>query len=98
MTRIGIVGMWQETNTYSSHSTTLEDFAAFELLEGSAIVEHHSGTESVIGGFLAGTDDEIVPVFSAGAWPSGPASADIARQLLDRLAECLVSAGHLDGV
>jgi microcystin degradation protein MlrC len=98
MTRIGIAGIWQETNTYSSHSTTLEDFAAFELLEGSAIVDHHSDTESVIGGFLAGTDHEVVPVFTAGAWPSGPASADIAEHLLDRLAESLGSVGPLDGV
>ena len=55
--RVGIVGMWQETNTYSPRTTTLADFEAFELLEGEASLAHNRGTGSVIGGFLDGLGD-----------------------------------------
>jgi len=65
--RGGIVGMWQETNTYSCRPTTLAEFEAIELLEGEAILAHHRGTGSVIGSFLDGlTDAEALPLFSTG--------------------------------
>lgn len=98
MSRVGIVGMWHETNTYSPKPTTLDDFAAYELLSGPAIVEHHAGTRSVIGGFLQTTGCDLVPVFSAGAWPGGPVTADAASRLLDTLGENLADAGALDAV
>lgn len=99
MSRIGIVGMWHETNTYSPRVTGLDDFEAYELLAGQEIIDHHKGTESVAGGFIAGADDhELVPVFSAGAWPAGPPDERTATALLQRLEDELHSAGVLDGV
>lgn len=98
MSRLGIVGMWHETNTYSTHVATLEDFEAFELLEGTAIIDHHAGTESVVGGFVAESSHDLVPIYTAGAWPSGPASGDTAHYLLGRLEALLADAGDLDGV
>lgn len=98
MSRVGVVGLWHETNTYSSHPTTLDDFAACELLEGDAVVERHRKAESVIGGFLHASHHEVVSVFSAGAWPSGPAAALTVDHLLGRLGDTLERAGELDGV
>lgn len=98
MSRVGIVGLWHETNTYSSHPATLDDFAACELLEGDAIVERHREAESVIGGFLHASRNEVVPIFSAGAWPSGPAAVTTVDHLIDRLGDMLERAGELDGV
>lgn len=98
MSRVGVVGMWHETNTYSSHRATLADFEAFELLESSALIDHHVGTQSVIGGFIDGSSHDLVPVFSAGAWPSGPADAETADHLLGRLGRRLDEVGRLDGV
>lgn len=98
MSRVGIVGMWHETNTYSAKPTTVDDFVAYELLEGAAIVDRHEGTRSVIGGFLQIAGCELVPVFSAGAWPGGTVSAEAASLLLDTLGEDLTDAGSLDGV
>lgn len=98
MTRVGIAGMWQETNTYSPRPTRWEDFSAYELLDGEAILEHHSGTRSVIGGFIDGCDHELVGTFSAGAWPAGPTSAGTAERLLGRLGESLRASGPLDGL
>lgn len=99
MSRIGIVGMWHETNTYSPRVTGLDDFEAYELLVGQEILEHHRGTESVPGGFIAGAEGhELVPVFSAGAWPAGPADEATATTLLERLTDELQAVGELDGV
>lgn len=96
--RVGVVGMWHETNTYSSRPATESEFEAFELLEGDDIFVRHLDTESVIGGFLAGSDVELVPLFSAGAWPCGPAPAETAVAMLGRLGVRLEAAGPLDGV
>lgn len=99
MSRIGIVGMWHETNTYSPRVTDLADFEAYELLAGADLLDHHTGTESVIGGFIAGTDrHQLVPILSAGAWPAGPPDEVTANSLFERLSGELQAAGELDGV
>jgi microcystin degradation protein MlrC len=95
---VGIVSLWQETNTYSARPTTLEDFAGFELLHGEAVAEQHRGTKSVIGGMLDADGFEVVPVFSAGAWPAGPADRSTLGDLFGRLERELIAAGRLDGI
>jgi microcystin degradation protein MlrC len=98
--RLALIGMWQETNTYSPRPTGLAEFEAFELTAGAGVVAHHEGTGSVIGGFLDGLGDggaEAVGVFSAGAWPSGPPDAATAEELLARLDAALAAAPAVDG-
>jgi microcystin degradation protein MlrC len=97
--RVGIVGMWQETNTYSPRRTTLADFEAFELLEGEALLSHNRGTGSVIGGFLDGLGSvETVGLISAGAWPAAPPDMETSHQLINRLESALGHAPDLDGL
>lgn len=96
--RIGLVGVWQETNTYSPRPTRLGDFAAFELATGADVLARTAGTRSVLAGYAARAPGEPVPVFSARAWPAGPADANTAATLLDRLRQALREAGHLDAV
>src|SRR5262249_8551040 len=97
--RVGIVGMWQETNTYSPRVTTLADFEAFELLAGEALLAHNRGTGSVIGGFLDGLGDvEAVGLISAGAWPAAPPDMETTHQLIDQLESALRHAPDLDGL
>lgn len=98
MSRVGVLGLWHETNTYAPHPATLADFSDFELLSGSAVLERNAGTGSVIGGFADATDLDLVPIFSAGAWPCGPAARDTIESLLDRVDRALRSAGPLDGL
>jgi microcystin degradation protein MlrC len=82
--RVGIAGVWHETNTYSARATTLDDFEALELLSGSEIIDRHAGTGTVVGGML--TDAfEPVPLATAGAWPAGRATLDALEAILDRL-------------
>jgi microcystin degradation protein MlrC len=98
--RVGIAGMWQETNTYSPRATTFADFEAFELLEGETMLAHNRGTGSVIGGFLDGLKDEAEPVglLSAGAWPAAPPDEPTSHLLIDRLESALLHAPDLDGL
>ena len=98
MSRVGLVSLWQETNTYSSRPTTLEDFADFELLHGEAVAEQHRKTRSVIGGMLDTNGFQVVPIFSAGAWPAGPADRGTLEELFGRLERELLAAGGLDGI
>lgn len=97
MSRVGVAGLWHETNTYSSKTTELGDFAAFELLTGSAIEEAHKGTGSVIGGMLERTEHDYVLTSTAGAWPSGRIAAPTFELLLERLRDSVEEAGHCDG-
>jgi microcystin degradation protein MlrC len=97
--RIGIAGLWHETNTYAGRPADLAAFRAFELDRGWTIVERHRGTGTVIGGFLDGLDGcEPVPLTVAGAWPCGPAPASTIERLLEDLDAALAAAGPLDGV
>lgn len=97
--RVGVVSIWHETNTYSARRASLTDFADYELLSGADIVAHHRGTKSVVGGFLDGAAGyELVPIFTAGAWPAGPADERTFAELMARLRNGLRAAGQLDGV
>jgi microcystin degradation protein MlrC len=85
MTRVGLLGVWHETNTYSARPTGLDDLRLHELLRGNDIVRRHAGTGSVIGGMLAAGDLDLVPVATAGAWPAGR----ITREALETIFETL---------
>jgi microcystin degradation protein MlrC len=98
MSRVGIVGMWHETNTYSPRATTMAEFEVLELHRGEGIIDRHAGARTVIGGFLTADGFDPVPVFSAGAWPAGTITADTATTLLEMLAHELERAGPIDGV
>jgi microcystin degradation protein MlrC len=98
MARVGLISVWQEVNTYSPRSTTLEQFEEKELAIGDAIARRHSGARSVIGGFLDEPSFDHVPILAAGAWPGGPPDASTAEELLSRLDSALAGAGRLDGV
>lgn len=98
MPRVAVVGLWHETNSWSARPATLADFTAFELLSGSELGTRNAGTGTVIGGFLDSTELDVMPVFSAGAWPSGPVSAATLDTLLDRMRAELAAIGPVDGL
>lgn len=96
--RVGVLSFWHETNEYSRRLARMPQWADYELLAGQPVADAHRGTKSVVGGFLDVLGDRAVPVFAAGAWPSGPAPADVVATLLDMLERELRLAGHLDAV
>jgi microcystin degradation protein MlrC len=85
MSRVGVLGVWHETNTYSARPTAIEDFRSHELLRGDDIVRRHAGTGSVVGGMLTAGDLDLVPVTTAGAWPAGCVTRDALATIFDEL-------------
>jgi microcystin degradation protein MlrC len=83
--RVGIAGVWHETNTYSARPTALADFEAHELARGAELVDAHMSTGTVVGGMLAARDLDLVPLATAGAWPAGR----VTRDALDTIFEVL---------
>jgi microcystin degradation protein MlrC len=97
--RVAVLGVWHETNTYAATPTTLDDFAAFELVDGDALVAGNRGVGSVIGGFLDADDVfELVPCFTASAWPGGTVSAAAFDTILRRALASLEDAAPFDGL
>lgn len=92
MSRVGVAGVWHETNTYSARATTLADFEALELLRGDDIVDRHAGTGTVVGGMIASGDFDVVPLATAGAWPAGRVTRDALDEIFARLGDELARA------
>jgi microcystin degradation protein MlrC len=85
--RVGIAGVWHETNTYSARPTTLADFEAVELVRGADLIDLHAGTGTVVAGMLTAPDFDVVPLATAGAWPAGRVTRDALDAILEQLRE-----------
>src|SRR5689334_22732210 len=99
--RVGILGIQHESNTFIATPTALEDFRRKTLLRGEAIRAAFAGGHHEVGGLfegLAAEQVEAVPIFLAGATPSGVITADALDALLAMLWEDLDRAGRLDGI
>ncbi len=99
--RIGIGGFFHESNTFVRPYTTLADYERTRLYDGPEMLGPMRGTDTEIGGFLAGAEEhgfEAVPTYYAWAWPAGPLTDDCFRTILDRLKEAVSGCGDLDGM
>ena len=84
-------------------ATTWESWSEhrFGYLTGRAMLEKFGGTNSAIGGFMAGAEKhgfELIPTIFANAHPSGPTPRDVFDRILNDLLERLSAAGPVDGV
>ncbi|MBL9091599.1 MAG: M81 family metallopeptidase [Planctomycetaceae bacterium] len=100
--RIGILQLWQETNTLNPLPTTRRDFETLGLYRGDEIIEHLSATNEP-GGFIQSLRawperPEIVGLVRLPAWPSGRATADTFAWLKQEILDSFDRAGPLDGV
>ncbi|MBL9084459.1 MAG: M81 family metallopeptidase [Planctomycetales bacterium] len=100
--RIGILQLWQETNTFNPLPTTRRDFEAFGLLRGPEIVDQLAATNEP-GGFIQSLrawpeQPEIVGLVRLPAWPSGRATAETFDWLLGEIDAALDRVGPLDGL
>lgn len=99
--RVGLAGIWHETNTFFGRRTTRADFEAFAYFEGHDLVDALTGTGTELGGALAAATDlgvQAVPLTFAGALPSGPVAADDFDRILGTILAMLRSCGPLDGI
>ena len=99
--RIAIGQVGHETNTFSSVETTVESFEQFEWDEGDEIIHRHKGVRDYLGGIIHRAGElemEIVPTFSAFAYPSGIITQETYEALKSSFAGRLEEAGEVDGV
>ena len=92
-----------ETSTFTTVNTTWESWCSHGLgyLTGDAILEKFGGTNSAIGGFMAGADKhgfELIPTLFADTFPGGVTSRPVFDRILNDLLDRLSAAGQLDGV
>ena len=99
--RVGIIGIYHESNTFISVPTTLDSFRQFALLTGADIRSEYGAAHHELGGFFQGLDEadiEAVPLLLASAMPSGPVTAAALESLLEIMWRELDGAGRLDGL
>lgn len=99
--RIGIGGIWHETNTFSSQITGRAAFEAYQLAAGEDIVDRYGGTGTELGGMIDGARHHgfaLVPTLFAAAVPSGTIDQVVLQDLVDELVERLHRGGPLEGV
>ncbi len=102
MKRIGILQVWQESNSFNPVLTTKADFEAFGMGSGEEALTKF-GTGEEVGGFLRGLKAwrelvEPVGLVLAQAWPGGSISKETKQWLCCALREQLDAVGQLDGV
>jgi microcystin degradation protein MlrC len=99
--RVGIAGIYHESNTFVSQPTPLVAFAESHLHYGQELIEHWKGTCSEINGFLEGAKTfgfQVVPALMAWGMPSGTVTAEAFETLTGQLVRRLVQSAPLDGV
>lgn len=99
--RVGLGGIWHETNTFFDRPTTMADFRSFAYFEGADLLDGLTGTGTELGGALAAARDlgvEAVPLVFAGALPSGPVAAADFERVLSELVGRLRAQLPVDGV
>ena len=96
--RVGVLGLWHESNSFVGRRTELDDFDTYE---GEQVRARWEGSHSELGGFFAGLDESglsAVPLFTAAATPGGEISSEACDALLNRSLTAIQSAGTLDGL
>jgi microcystin degradation protein MlrC len=100
--RIGIGGLWHETNTFAPGLTELHDFEEHAIADGPlAVRELLAGTGTEIGGALAACEAlglRARPFFWAGAVPGPTVSAEARAALWERFLARLEESLPLDGL
>ena len=101
--RIATGAICHETSTFTTVATTWESWCNHGLgyLTGDAILDKFGGTNSAVGGFMAGADKhgfELIPTLFADTFPGGPTSRQVFDRILNELLDRLKAAGPLDGV
>jgi microcystin degradation protein MlrC len=99
--RVFLAMFSHETNTFSTLPTDRRAFQARDLRYGGEILETYRGTGTCLGGMMAAAarhDLTLIPSLAAAASPAGRVTADVYREVTERLLADLRAAAPLDGV
>lgn len=99
--RIGLGGIWQETNTFVPEPTTLADFRRYQLFEGAELLAQLHGTGTELGGAIEAVERHRarpVGLLFGAALPSGTVERGAYETMLRILLERARAAAPLDAL
>ncbi|MBK8505992.1 MAG: M81 family metallopeptidase [Saprospiraceae bacterium] len=99
--RIGIIGIYHESNTFIDQRTSMANFAEGHLFFGDAILAEYEKAFHEIGGMvevLRQHPVDIVPIMYAEATPGGIIDLPTAEQLMHKLRVAVQETEILDGL
>ena len=103
--RILLARFYHESNSFSHHPTTMEDYKKNSLTYGDELMQCFRGTKSELGAYIetfeeAG-DIEIIPAIDGDASPGGPVTHDTFEYFKNYIIDTFVAEekkGHIDGI
>lgn len=99
--RVGIIGIFHESNTFIPEPTTLENYKRSTYLFGEEIRQKYGKAHHEITGFLQVLDEEgfeVVPIIFVHTAPWGKVTDDALDSIWAMVEEGLAKAGPLDGI
>ncbi|MEM7251221.1 MAG: M81 family metallopeptidase [Pseudomonadota bacterium] len=87
-----VVGLWHETNTFSSVKADYQAFVDDALLRGDEIFDEYRESSATVAGFIAAADTlgfELVPLVHARTGPIGTITHDAFERILDEMCGAL---------
>lgn len=99
--RVGIIGLFHESNTFIPDPTTLADYQNQIFLIGEEVRKKYANAHHEVSGFfqvLAASDIEAVPIIFANASPWGPVTDEALDGIWKIVEDGLDAAGPLDGI
>jgi microcystin degradation protein MlrC len=99
--RIGLVGIYHESNTFIDQPTTMVNFEEGHLFFGDAILSEYENAFHEIGGMievLRQYSVDIIPIMYAEATPGGVIDVHTAEELIHKLSNAVQKAEVLDGL
>ncbi|GAA5221524.1 M81 family metallopeptidase [Membranihabitans marinus] len=100
-TRVALIGIYHESNTFLAQPTTYKNFEDGHLMFGEDIRREYADAHHEIGGILEvfdSTDIEIVPLVYAEATPGGKLTRKTYEKLLELMVSALRDSGSFDGI
>ncbi|MCR6030728.1 hypothetical protein GGQ22_04635 [Nocardioides sp. zg-579] len=103
MTRLAVLGLGHETNTFSTVPADLATYEDGGIHRGQEMVEHYATSQATFAGFLAAQDDdpdpaELVPLLAAWINPCGAVTAEAFETIVGEMVDLLRREGPFDGV
>lgn len=99
--KIGLVGIYHESNTFLAQKTSWKQFEDGHLFFGDRIIDEYRAAYHEIGGMIEGVQGEaieLLPIIYAEATPGGKIDTDATMLLLEALFSNLESTMPLDGL
>jgi microcystin degradation protein MlrC len=102
--KLAFIELHQETNSFSSLTTSMREFHGFSLTYGEDVWKFADKFKAQAFGFREAVQKwgngefEILPVYAAWAWSGGPIETEVFQHFLDTAVEAVKNAADLAGI